>query len=167
MDSFKGGVGHGQIDKSLSAKVGTYIQGHIQAYNITRSQKLFKFHVLRSSAQLIAQLAPVVVLHLHSQRFRLLLEIPSYSSHTHNTHHFAFWIMPQRRWGLPAEFALAQVHERGGEHSESTKHEEESGISGCCVDGCGDIGYVNARFGAVWNIALVVSRAWWGKDELA
>lgn len=75
--------------------------------------------------------------------------------------------MPQRRWSLPAKFALTQVYERGGEHSESTKHEEEGSISSCCVDGSRDIRHVNPRFGAVGNIALVVPRAWWRKNVLA
>lgn len=100
---------------------------------------------------------------LHTKRLRLLLQIPSNTSHSQHTEDFALWIMSQSGRRLATPFPFAEGLHARIEVAQGADDQEHVYVGGGVVDGGGDIGDADGGLaeGAGVNVDLVVSGAWY------
>lgn len=113
----------------------THVQRQVQAQHITRRQQLLEANILRSTRKLLAQLRAVVVLHRHSERLSLDLEITSDAAHTEDTEDLALGVVAEGWVGVTLPGAGAQGDHAGVEVAQGAKDQEHVCVGGGIVDG--------------------------------
>lgn len=97
----------------------------------------------------------------HPERFGLLLQIPSNSSHTKHAEDFTLGVMAETGSRLAAPFPFAKGKHACVEVAQGADDQEHVDVSGGIVDGGWDVGYAHGgrAEAACVDIYLVVAGA--------